>query len=231
LDYPNDFETAAFPAGKSIALSRGVAIQISIVFFLILCTCGFVLFFIRSKQNYPFLISTDPFTNEWSVVTYPGKNRNNKIEQYQIIQEKLVADYVTNWFTISKNETDNDIRWSECSVEECSLPEQFNPTNTECALYCVSDTELYSRFVQDVLPEYTARIHQASETWHVVNSNIIPILVRENFGYWQVYANIHSSVSGYFNVLVFVDINRDTDLYPVTLGYYVKDFNAYRVTQ
>lgn len=231
MDYPNDFDNAAFPAGKSIALSRGLAIQISIVFFLILCACGFVLFFIRSKQNYPFLISTDPFTNEWSVVTYPGKNSNNKIEQYQIIQEKLVADFVTNWFTISADAKDNEARWGECSTEECSLPDQFNPNNTDCALYCASDIQLFNDFVSYVLPEYTARIQQASETWRVVNTNIIPNIVNEKYGSWRVYANVHSSVSGYFNVLIFVDVYRSNDSYPATFGYYVKDFNAYRVTQ
>ena len=61
----------------------------------------------RLKQNYPFLIAVNPITNEWNVVTYPGKNTKEVIYEYQIIQEKLVSNYITNWFTISKDNVSN----------------------------------------------------------------------------------------------------------------------------
>jgi len=80
LDYPNEFNIPVFPSWKSLALSRSVAIWISIVFFLIVCSCGFILLGLHLKSNYPFLISIDLFTNEWSVITHPGTN--SKISGY-----------------------------------------------------------------------------------------------------------------------------------------------------
>lgn len=234
MDYPNDFDTATFPAGKGIALSRGVAVRISIVFFLILCACGFVLFFTHFKSNYPFLITSDPFTNEWSVITYPGKHKQETIAQYQIIQEKLVSDFVKNWFTISGNVKENEMRWQECSVDECASSQQYNPNNQECTLFCMSDKKIFETFTEKVLPEYTARMEQASEQWNVERRGypmivLVPQNVTENGSLWQVRVQIHSSISGYFNVIAFVKVARSKELYPVTLGYYIKDFNAYRI--
>jgi len=232
LDYPNDFDTATFPAGKGIALSRRLAIYISVIFFFVLCACGFVIFFTRLKTSSPFLISVDQITNEWTLVAYPGKNTKDSVEQYEIIQEKLVADYVTNWFTISHDNIENGMRWAQCSTSDCSLPEQFNPNNKKYALCCASDPELFEQFKQKVLSEYMARVQQASEQWTVEKLDILPEYVVQNGGLWRVYLKIHSNVNGYFDVLTFVEINRSsTDLYPVTLGYYVKDFNAYRINQ
>ena len=236
MDYPNDFDTATFPAGKGIALSRGVAVRIAVVFFLILCTCGFLLFFIHFKGNYPFLISTDPFTNEWSVITYPRKQEKEKMEQYQIVQEKLVSDFVKNWFTISGNIRDNKIRWQECSTYDCSFSQQFNPNNKECVLFCMSDKKVFDMFTEKVLPEYTARMEQASERWDVERFGfpmiaLLPRKVTESGSSWQVYVQVYSSINGYFNVLAFVKVGRSQDYYPATLGYYIKDFNAYRINQ
>lgn len=234
MDYPNDFDTATFPAGKGIALSRGVAIRISIIFFLIICTCGFILFFTHFKSNYPFLITSDPFTNEWSVVTYPGKHEQETIAQYQIVQEKLVSDFVKNWFTISNNAQENELRWQECSMDECASSQQYNPNNKECALFCLSDKKVFEIFMEKVLPEYTARFEQASEQWDVEKRGypmivLAPKIVTENGSLWQVQAQIYSSINGYFNVMAFVKVARSKDSYPVTLGYYVKDFNSYRI--
>ena len=75
MEYPNNFDVPSFPAGKTVAFSRSMAIWISIVFFLIVVACGFVLFGIHQKKNYPFLISIDPFTDEWSVVAYPQEKK------------------------------------------------------------------------------------------------------------------------------------------------------------
>ena len=236
MDYPKDFDTAAFPAGKGIALSRGIAVRISIVFFLILCACGLILFCRHFSGNYPFLISENPFTNEWTVVTYPGKQATEKIPQYQIVQEKLVSDFIKNWFTISNNRMENEMRWQECAAVDCALPQQYNPNNKECTLFCMSDTKLFDVFKQKVLPEYTARVEQAKEQWDVEKNGysvmfISPKIVTEKGSAWQVYTRIYSNINGYFNVLAFLTIDHSTDSYPATLGYYVKEFNAYRINQ
>lgn len=231
MNYPDDFDMPIFPAGKGIALSRAVSIYISVCFFLIIAGCGLLLYFSRLRQNYPFLISVDPFTDEWTVVTYPYKNLNDTIEQTQVIQEKLVSDFVTNWFTVSKDTKVNNMRWNECVIEDCSAPEQFNPKNINCALYCASGEELYKHFQKKILPEYRERIKQRSERWTVEKMDITPTYVGEKGGNWQVFVSINSNINKTFNVLAFVTVARADDFYPATLGYYIKDFDSYRMQQ
>ena len=198
---------------------------------MIVCACGLLLFFVRAKRNFPFLISVDPLTDEWTVVAYPKTENVKSVEQYQIIQEKIVSDFVANWFTISKNQFENNARWNKCDSVKCALPEQYNPYNKECALFCVSSDDLFKQFSQKVKPEYAARIDQASETWTVTKQDIVPYYVTPDASGWQVYIEIQSSISGIFNVLAFVDVKRATETHPATLGYYIEDFNSYRINQ
>ena len=231
MNYPNDFDTPAFSGGKSIAWSRVVAIKISIIFLLVVCACALVVLFVRAKKNFPFLISVDPLTDEWAVVTYPKDTREKTIETYQIVQEKIVSDFVTNWFTISKNQTINMARWKECDAADCTEPDQYDPQNTECVLYCMTSADLFTQFSRKVAPEYAARVKQASETWAVEKIDILPYFVNTDASAWQAYIKIHSNISGHFNVLGFINIKRAQDGHPSTLGYYIEDFNSYRLMQ
>jgi len=228
LDYPNDFDIKSFPAGRTIALSRTVSIWISIVFFLIVAMCGFMLLGIHYKQNYPFLISVDPFTNEWDVVAYPGKNKKEIIPQYQIVQEKLVRDFVTNWFTISGDSSVDASRWQACEVEECSATEQFNPDNINCAISCKSAESVFEEFTKNVLPDYRSYA-QSSGKWSVERMLITPNEVKQASGTWQVVVSIQPSMSAPFDALVFITIEQDQNKYPATLGYYITTFNSYRI--
>lgn len=230
MEYPNDFDVPSFSAGKTVAFSRGISVWISIVFFLIIAACGFVLLGVHLKKNYPFLISVDPITDEWTVIAYPHDSQE-KIQQYQIIQEKLVKDYVTNWFTISGNARENELRWKSCEMDECTDPSQFKPDNISCAIACKSSMSLFEDFSKIVLPEYQARVSTGAEKWTVGRMLITPNVVSEKSGTWQVVTDITSSINGTFKVLSFVDINRDVNMYPATFGYYVEDFNAYRIAK
>lgn len=229
MDYPNEFNIPVFPSWKSIALSRRVGIWISIVFFLIICTCGFILLGLHLKSNYPFLISVDLFTNEWSVITHPEKTHNEEIPRYQVIQEKLVSNYVNNWFSISGDMQINESRWEKCTLDDCTDAEQYNPQNINCAMFCMSSDLLFEQFSSKVVPEYMALIKDRDERWVVGDMLITSTELSENAGSWQVYATIHSSIVGAFNVLSFIEIGRDVNMYPANLGYFVKEFNAYRI--
>ena len=228
MNYPNDFDIKSFPAGKTIALSRSVSIWISIVFFLIVVACGFILFGIHYKQNYPFLISVDPFTNDWNVVTYPGKNKKETLQQYQIVQEKLVRDFVTNWFTITGNSQQDEQRWQSCDAEGCMASEQFNPDNIKCALSCKSAPAVFDEFYKNVLPDYRSYAG-ASGKWSVERMLITPNNVNQKSGTWQVVVSIQPAMSAPFDALVFITIEQDQNKYPATLGYYITTFNSYRI--
>lgn len=228
MDYPNGFNIKSFPAGKTVALSRTFAIWISIAFFLIVAMCAFLLLGVHFKKNYPFLISVDPFTEEWNVITYPGKTEKESVHQYQIIQEKLVSDFVKNWFTISGDKHANEARWRGCNAEECTQSEQINPDNIECAISCRSDISVFEEFTNNVLPDYRAYA-EASGKWSAERMLITPNKVNETYGAWQVVASVYPSMSQPFDVLVFITIEQDQNKYPATLGYYIKTFNSYRI--
>ena len=229
MDYPNDFNIKSFPAGKTIAFSRSVSIWISIVFFLIVAMCGFLLLGIHFKSNYPFLISIDPYTDEWSVITYPGKHEKESINQYQIVQEKLVRDFITDWFTISGDMATNEKRWAQCEIEDCAKDDQFNPDNIKCAIYCKSDISVFEEFTKNVLPDYRAYAN-ASGKWTVARMLITPNVVNKTSGTWQVITTVQPDMNIAFDVLTFITIEQDQEKYPATLGYYIKTFNSYRIT-
>ena len=195
--------------------------------------CGFVLLNTHLRKNFPFLISINPVTEDWIVITYPGE-KVKPIPQYQYIQEKLVHDFVKDWFTISDNMEINEKIWEQCSAEECKEAKQINPTTKKCALSCKCDTVVFESFVKDVLPNYRARIDQANEKWAVQNKGLLitPVAVSENSSRWQVYATVNSSVmKRNFDILIFIDVERDIDSYPATFGYYINQFNSYRITE
>lgn len=190
--------------------------------------CVLLLQGMHFKKNYPFLISVDPFTEEWTVITYPGKSRKESVHQYQIVQEKLVRDFVTNWFTISGNQQINEARWQQCDIEECAQSEQINPDNIECAISCKSDVAVFEEFKNNVLPDYRTYAG-ASGKWAAERMLITPNEVNETSGSWQVVVSIHPSMSASFDALVFITIEQDQNKYPATLGYYIKTFNSYRI--
>ena len=51
----------------------------------------------------------------------------------------------------------------------------------------------------------------------------------ENGGIWKVRAVIKSSLANPIDVLAYAKVERNIDVYPQTLGYYVADFNAYKM--
>ena len=230
MKYPNDFNVPAFPAGKTIAFSRAVSIWISVVFFFIVVACGFLLLNIHFRKNFPFLISVNPVTEDWNVIAYPGE-KEKPIPQYQFIQEKLVHDFVKDWFTISDNMEINEAIWAKCSDGECEDSEQFNPTTKKCAISCKSDASVFDVFTKNIVSNYRARISQANEKWSISQKGLLINLamMSENNSKWQVYATVNSSVMGFFDVLIFIDVERNVNLYPATFGYYISQFNSYRM--
>ncbi len=189
-----------------------------------------MLLLIKSKNNFPLLISADPWTADWSIAAYPEDT--SKITTNQIIQENLVRKYVEYWFNINKDYSLNEALWKTCTNRDCDSLERYDPMDMQCALYCSSGTELFQQFTEKIIPEYRDRIEQESETMHVVAQLITPPSQAENTSnIWQSFATIMSSKNGMANVLVFLELGQDKKgKYPANSGYYVQDFNAYRVS-
>ena len=231
LRYPDEFNTPTFPAGPRIASTRVLSVAIMVVFLQIICACGLLLWTQRSAHVHPFLVSINNITGQWEIVGHQhGIMR--EMSTTQTLQESVLGKFVRNWFWIAENQDVNTARWDKCDRALACSPE--NKTGVEtgaCGIYCLTGDDMFSRFNAVVKPEYQARIAD-SETWRVDMPSIqmTPIGdVGENGGTWQIRAKIISNKSAPIEILAYATVGRNTDAYPQTLGYYVADFNAYRM--
>jgi hypothetical protein len=48
-------------------------------------------------------------------------------------------------------------------------------------------------------------------------------------GTWQIRLTINSNLYGAIQILAYANVLNSLEMYPKTLGYYVADFNAYKI--
>jgi len=231
LDYPGNFNTPAFPAGRRIAVSRFLGIGILGAFFVIICVCGLLLWGVRSMRLDPFLISVDGITGTWQVI---GRSvtRAKAVSISETVQQAVVGNFFQSWFYISNIGDENNALWRQCAAQECTGAETMAYGERHCAISCAAQDRLYDRFIEDVMPTYHMRA-MAGETWNVITDSIqITRLGGGDItkgGVWRVQASVWSNINATFNVVAFVRVARQIGKYPMTMGYYVSDFNAYRI--
>lgn len=224
--YPDSFNSPVFPAGPRIAVSRVMAIGAMVVFALIIVFCGLIVWARESQKIHPFLVTVDELTGTWQVVGHDHGERT--ITRNRAMQESVIANFTKNWFTVSADTQKNDDLWygfeekSDCFADD-------SPNRGQ--IYCRASDELYNRFIYDIVPEYQERI-AAGETWSASVDNIYlnpTTNVTDNGGTWRILVQVDSSVHGPAQVMAYVTLARDVQDYPNTLGFYVADFNAYRM--
>ncbi len=233
MEYPDDFNTPAYPAGARIAATRIVSIAIMVVFFLIVCACGLLLWAQRSVTVHPFLVSVNPITGQWDIVGH----RHDTVQEMtttRSLQESVIGKFVYNWFWISGNQDLNASLWKKCNRESDCNPESHTTDEigaVACSLYCLSGDGLFTTFTSSVIPDYIKRV-ESGETWTVdmPTLQIMPLgTIGDNGGSWQVRATLRSNTVAPINILAYIQVSRNTETYPQTLGYYVSDFNAYKM--
>lgn len=251
MRYPDDFDTSSFPAGKQISVSRAVGIAIMVVFLLIICACGILLWAQKSAQIHPFLISINNITGQWQVVGHHHHD-TKEITTTQALQESVIGKFLEYRFWITDVPVFNDNIWALCDrktdcnpenkkgldaqvcqemgldVETCATIDMKTET---CSLYCLSGDGLFSDFISDVIPAYQEYV-QSGETWTPDMSSVqmLPMGdITEMGGVWQIRMTIKSSLHGSIQILAYANVLNNPELYPKTLGYYVADFNAYKL--
>lgn len=232
MDYPSNFNTPAFPAGPRIAVSRFMAIASCVLFLLIVFMCAILLWATRSQSIDPFIVSIDSLTGQWTVV---GHSHGNKPIEYPVLwsmQQSVVGNFTVNWFTISENLEENEAIWQTCErMTDCGMESKIAYDDKTCALFCNAGDGLFSRFIYDVIPDYQNRVSNG-EHW-VLDKTEIQIEpageIKEVGGTWKIYATVYSNISGNIEVVAFAKVARNLTSYPKTLGYYVADFNAYKI--
>ncbi|MFQ6739646.1 MAG: VirB8/TrbF family protein [Alphaproteobacteria bacterium] len=225
LKYPDDFNTPAFPAGKPVAISRFMGIALAVVFILIMCSAGLVVWASKSRSIHPFLIYINRLTGQWIVVSH--QHGQKSVTRARALQESLIYDFTNNWFTIYPDDKKNEIMWSKCDRRTGCV--QRGKLNLRCALYCDMADDMFEKFQTNVMPQYDMR-YKSGERWNMVSWVATPVfVVNDNGGNWTVYARINSNISGTFNIIAYVSVGYDIALHPNTMGYYVQSFNAYKL--
>ena len=230
FEYPGNFDTRAFPAGGRIAATRAIGILIMLSFLLIGCMCGLLMWAVHSNSINPFLVTRDPITGTWRTIGR-SVSRRPQYSVFQTMQESIVINFTKNWFTISGDADRNNSLWHTCAPSECSGGEILAHGDGRCALSCSASEELFDQFIERTMTDYLLRAAHG-ETWMMMpdSIDIAPFgTMGDNGGVWRVQATILSNMDGLFDIIAFVRIGRDPGAYPMALGYYVTDFNAYRL--
>ena len=96
----------------------------------------------------------------------------------------------------------------------------------------MSGDRVYNNFVAAVVPDYQLRFARG-ELWQIdlPSLSTMPVgQITENGGYWQIKVKLYSNKNmNAMNVLAYARVARNMDAYPNTMGYYVAEFNAYRI--
>lgn len=227
MEYPSEFDVPAFPAGRRIAVSRAMAIATMAVFLLIICACGMLLWVKRSVTIHPFLISVNNITGQWEIV---GHNhfRDKQMTADRTLQESVIGKFMRAWYRVGTNAERNAANWQKCDrTTVCDRENKAGRDTNACTLYCLTDNGLYGRFTGTVMPDYMAR-SAAGETLSLDTSSL-QMTPLDAKGGWQVRATIKSNISAPIKILAIVRVGNDKTTYRTTLGYYVADFNAYRI--
>ena len=229
MEYPADFETTGFPAGKVLATNRVVAICIMLVIVLITVMCGLLLWAQRSVRVHPFLVSINSVTGQWSIVGHQHGDYKT-VDNTSALMESVIADFVKYRFSISADANTNASVWQRCDLaKDCSLAAHqensiINPDR--CGLFCTTDIKVFDAFVTDVMPVYeqyaiakdVRTIDTSAMRFQHLHGNV-----------YQVQFIINSTLYGDMQILGYAVVERDTTNYPYNLGCDVSNFSAYRV--
>ena len=228
MKYPDDFNTPAFPAGKFVAVSRFMATAIMVVFFVIICLCGLIFWVKKTQDVSPFLISISPNGERWTMVAHD--NHKAEIPAYYVLQESLLNKFAHNWFTISGDADINRATWANCTGTRQVCQENID-TNT-CAIYCACDGSVFSSFERVVLPVYNELMNNNAAVWSVVDVRIAPVdsidSIKEQGGLWKLNVAVQTD-NGIVNFMGYARTGLDATQHAKTMGYYVTEFNMYRM--
>lgn len=228
MNYPEDFDTSAFPVGRRIVLSRTAGIWGMVTLFLVVCLCVLIMWIKQNRRINPFIIYVNGPQGHWESIS------NDKTElsapYWKSVQRSLVGIFTEKWFTISNDPNYNEKMWSRCTRKDTCFQQINNTFVSGCDIYCMASDDMFHTFSTKVLPQYK-EFTDMGQVWRTSPTNIIVVpdgVITEAGGDWIVTARIRSNLNGDFDIIAYVNVKHDTELYPQTLGYYISQFNAYR---
>lgn len=231
MEYPNNFDTSAFPAGRELSLARFAAIFSMVVLFLVCCFCGGVALLQRYRGVSPLIIYVDAPNGNWELIA--PKKQESQIPYYVAIQKSLVGTITEKWLRIAGDASQNAKMWTDCNRElVCNKRVTSNLQMTQgCDIFCLTADSLFNYFKEEIVPNYTQR-EANGETWFVIPNTVKISALGEptkNGGNWRVDATVISNKSGQMDVVAYIHVSHQNTLYQQNLGYYITDFNAYKI--
>lgn len=176
----------------------------------------------------PYILATGGINDEWRVIS-PGNNRPNAtMSSNQVIQESLVWKFVQDWFSVSKDNNINEEIWgTSCNRDDCIMAD----TGNKCKIFCATDDAMFRRFKDDILPTYKSTSDSGEYWTPIVDSiRISPVgYVSDAGGTWRIEMSIARNNNTTFGILAYAKIAKSGKFHPSTMGYYIRDFNAYRI--
>ena len=228
MNYPDDFNVPTFAAGKSIATSRAMGIGIMSGFLIVIFLCGILVWTIRSVRVEPYILTTNGVNDQWQIIK-PGQERPTiEMTGNQAIQQSLVWKFVQDWFAISQDPNTNTEMWdNSCRRTDCDTSDATTP----CKIYCTTSDDLFRRFHEDILPTYEDAATNGRYWTPIVNSiRTSPVgRVADVGGTWRVEASVSIGNGETMDILAYAKVARNPKSYTKTTGYYIADFNAYRI--
>ena len=227
MNYPDDFNVPTFAAGKSVAVSRAMGIGIMSAFLVIIFLCGLLIWTIRSVRVEPYILSTGGINDEWQIITAGNEQPEIEMTANQVLQESVVWKFVQDWFTISNDDDVNANLWdTSCSRADCDTADASQP----CKIQCATSDNLFIRFQEKVLPTYE-KIANSGEQWapDVDSIRISPVgSIIDAGGTWRVQMVVNTGNEN-MDIMAYAKVAQNKKSYPKTMGYYIADFNAYRM--
>lgn len=228
MEYPSGFDNPVFPTMRRLALARWMSVWTLVAFLVVIALCGFLMWSVHSMRANPYMIVIDPSSSEWSVIS--EKTERTQVPPYQVMQEYVVLNFARRWFAVSDKPNENEARWCKCDANSCDRYNMNADGKLPCLICCNSSSALYRTFTMDILPNYQARVLNG-ETWTLDTNSVVlhpESKPSESGGVWHMTGKIRSSISGVIEIEAFVNISKSLQSYPLTFGYYVSDFNAYK---
>lgn len=231
MKYPDEFETPTFPAGKQIAVTRMVSVLIMSVFLLILFSCGLLLWAQKSVHVHPFLISVNEITGQWEIVGHQHTDVK-EMSTVRTLQESVIGKFLEYHFFVTEDANFNANIWQPCDRKQHCNPEtRVGMASEACSLYCLSSDNIHDDFIKNIVPQYQ-QMFTTGEIWTLDTKSVemTPISeITSSGGLWQIRAKINSSLFGPIKILAYANVLQNLELYPQTLGYYIAEFNAYKI--
>lgn len=225
MNYPGGFFTRMFAWGRSLELSRRLAIYICALLFLISAIGGAIFWANRSTSVRPYFIHIGRYMDrtDWTVFS-AHRAESSAVPWFRLMQESIAVNYATNFLRISNDESENrEMLWCRCNAAQCDA----DPG--ECQICCAASSSQFDAFLQNTWPVWQ-EMFDRGEFMEFTDVHAVPAgIITETGGLWRVTGTVATTRGFNRSVTAFVRIERvgRGNAHARTLGFFVSEFDFF----